>query len=128
MTNWKPLLVLLIVLRCDWSLRAQDNEQPPDWRSQALAAERAFIAKVEEDLAAEEKLLAMKVSTEGDVDRVRVQLAQARHDLALHEDRRDVVREQLRVVVELRQRQLDRLQQARRPEQELTQARRRLAN
>lgn len=127
MNRWIPQAICLLVTISSQLLLAQPNEKPADQPNPVLHDVRGVVKAFEDRLAAEEQLLRKKISTEGSVDALRVEVAKARHDLALAEDQPRVIKEQRRVLLEIRHRQLERLEKARRPPAEISIARRRLA-
>lgn len=124
--------LLVLVLNSALAPFVAVAESPASKLRLALEDSRQHVKKLEEQHATEEKLFKQKVSTAGSVDRALISLAKARHDLALHEmvfdeSKLAVVKEQNRVVLAVRERELERLKKAKRPTPEIKEGQRRLA-
>jgi len=108
--KWLFYFAVSIGLFFGWqSLVSPSSAAPPasKEKEQLKAACLRLVKEYEEQLAEQDRLFRRGATSESEVERARFDLAEVRHDLADLEAKRDAVLEQSRVLVAIRERQLN---------------------
>lgn len=110
----KYCIVAILFLAMMWTPRFQfvkpEAEPPPISQDASMKKIRELVAFLDQELRREEKLLQLGYGTPDVVDQLRVYLAKVRHDLALYENKPEVIAEQIRIIIDVRNRDLQRVQ------------------
>lgn len=108
---WRTAIVLISILQL--TVLPASAQRGKTVQEQYQASVKKFIAQLERQLEVQLKLQRSGVSSAATVDRVRVDLAKARYDLAVVQRDDDKRKQQATVLRNIRERELNRLQDLR---------------